>query len=193
MTSFKRITHLHTLFGATALLLFSLPLVWMGCADRSADSPVGTGVPQESLERMGEAFAQGDPVLLRAVTQATARFHSITQAQNAGYEGGECVSVPGLGGMGEHWVNGALVDPIFDPLQPEVLLYEPQPNGKKKLVAVEYIVIDIGQPRPSFGDKLFDIGGTPVPVAHWSLHVWLWKTNPNGLFTPFNPNVSCPE
>ena len=24
-----------------------------------------------------------------------------------------------------------------------------------------------------------------------SLHVWLWKFNPSGLFAPFNPNVSC--
>jgi len=131
--------------------------------------------------------------LLEAVRQATARFHSTTQALKAGYQADtHCVEVPGLGGMGYHWPNFALVDPVFDPLQPEVLLYAPKRNGQLELVAVEYIVIDVGQPRPSFGGHLFDIGGTPVPVPHWSLHVWLYEDNPNGIFTAFNPNVSCP-
>ena len=57
---------------------------------------------------------------------------------------------------------------------------------------VEYIVIDVGQPAPTFGGQPFDVGGTPVPVPHWSLHVWLHKDNPAGLFKPFNPTVSCP-
>jgi hypothetical protein len=32
---------------------------------------------------------------------------------------------------------------------------------------------------------------TLAGIAHWSLHVWLYEDNPNGVFTPFNPNVSC--
>jgi hypothetical protein len=83
------------------------------------------------------------------------------------------------------------VDPVFDPLQPEVMLYAPGPGGKPRLVAVEYIVIDVGQPRPSFGDHPFDVGGTPVPVPHWSQHVWLYQDNPDGLLTADNPAVCC--
>src|SRR5436309_8705598 len=26
---------------------------------------------------------------------------------------------------------------------------------------------------------------------HYDLHVWLWKDNPNGLFSPTNPGVKC--
>lgn len=148
---------------------------------------------QDSAGRsMAGNFAQTDPDLLRRVTQATARFHSTTQASRAGYTATPCVAVPGVGGMGEHWVNEALIDTVFDPLQPEVLLYEPQQDGTYRLVAIEYIVIDIGQERPSFGGHLFDVDGTPIPAPHWSLHVWLWRDNPNGLFTPFNPSVTCP-
>lgn len=131
--------------------------------------------------------------LLRAVRQATARYHAPTQALRAGYELDEhCVAVPGLGGMGFHWANMALVDPEFDPLRPEAVLYAPGRDGQLKLVAVEYIVIDDGQDHPHFGDHPFDVGGTPVPVPHWSLHVWLYENNPAGTFTPFNPNVLCP-
>ena len=131
--------------------------------------------------------------LAKDVRQATMRFHSTTQATRAGYSvASPCVEVPGLGGMGFHWVNQSLVDPVFDPLKPEALLYEPGPDGQPRFVAVEYIVINVGQPAPTFDGHPFDVGGTPVPVPHWSLHVWLNRTNPNGLFTPFNPDVNCP-
>ena len=130
--------------------------------------------------------------LLQSVRSATARFHSTAQAIAAGYEVDDhCVSVPGLGGMGFHWANPSLVDPVFDPLKPEVVLYAMGPGGKLRLVALEYVVINVGQPAPMFGDQRFDVGGSPVPVPHWTLHVWLFENNPSGIFAPFNPNVSC--
>lgn len=133
-------------------------------------------------------------LLVKAVQIATARFHSTRQASKAGYaEASPCVAAPGLGGMGFHWVNDGLVDPEFQPLRPEAVLYAPDRHGNLKLVAVEYIVIDVGQPAPTFAGHPFDVGGTPVPVPHWSLHVWLHKENPAGLFTPFNPTVTCEE
>jgi hypothetical protein len=73
-----------------------------------------------------------------------------------------------------------------------VVLYATGPGGNLRLVAVEYIVINQGQARPSFGGHLFDVGGTPIPAPHWSLHVWLHEDNSNGIFTPFNPSISCP-
>jgi hypothetical protein len=131
--------------------------------------------------------------LLKEVHAASARYHSTKQAEAAGYVADPfCVEVPGVGGMGHHWVNSGLVDPVFEATRPEVMLYAPDRNGTLKLVAVEYIVIDAGQPAPTFDGQPFDVGGTPVPVAHWSLHVWLGKPNPSGLFAPFNPDVDCP-
>jgi len=130
--------------------------------------------------------------LLLSVLRATARFHSTAQAIKAGHEPDDhCVSAPGLGGMGFHWVNPSLVDPVFDPLKPEAILYAMGPGGNLRLIAVEYIVINVGQAAPMFGDQPFDVGGTPVPVPHWSLHVWLYENNPSGIFAPFNPNISC--
>ena len=142
----------------------------------------------------GNAMARNaEDGLLQSVRAATARFHSTVQAIEAGYVPDDhCVSVPGLGGMGYHWANISLVDPVFDPLKPEVVLYATGPGGNLRLVALEYIVINVGQPAPMFGDQPFDVGGSPVPVPHWSLHVWLYENNPSGMFTPFNPNVSCP-
>jgi hypothetical protein len=28
--------------------------------------------------------------------------------------------------------------------------------------------------------------------SHYDLHVWTVERNPKGLFTEYNPNVSCP-
>lgn len=131
--------------------------------------------------------------LLKSVRNATANFNSTNQAIMFGYVPDEhCVSAPGLGGMGYHWANPSLIDPIFEPTKPEVVLYATGLGGNLRLVAIEYIVINVGQPAPLFGDQPFDVGGTPVPVPHWSLHVWLYENNPAGMFTPFNPNITCP-
>jgi hypothetical protein len=32
----------------------------------------------------------------------------------------------------------------------------------------------------------------PEGFHHYDLHVWLWKDNPEGMFTPTNPAVTCP-
>lgn len=131
--------------------------------------------------------------LLAEVKRATAKYQRVEVAIADGYmEASHCVYNEELGaGMGYHFVNQELVDPVFDPLVPEALLFERDKNGKFKLVGVEYIVIDVGQPHPHFGNHPFDVGGTPVPVDHYSLHVWVWKHNPLGMYFPYNPNVSC--
>ncbi len=131
--------------------------------------------------------------LLAQVRRVTAKYHQVEVAIADGYlEASHCVYDEELGaGMGYHFVNQDLVDPFFDPLKPEALLYERDENGKFNLVGVEYIVIDAGQDHPHLGDHPFDVGGTPIPVPHYSLHVWVWKHNPLGMYFPYNPNVSC--
>lgn len=132
-------------------------------------------------------------LMLLKVKAFSAPFHSTAFATRAGYaQASPCVAAPGLGGMGFHWVNDALVDPVFEPLRPEALLYEPDARGRLRLVGVEYIVLDVGQPAPTFAGHPFDVGGSPIPAPHWTLHVWVHKANPSGVFTPFNPRVSCP-
>jgi hypothetical protein len=32
----------------------------------------------------------------------------------------------------------------------------------------------------------------PASLRHWDLHVWLWKENPAGVFSPTNPAMRCP-
>ncbi len=139
---------------------------------------------------------------LAQVRQATAKYHDVEEALADGYLATHtCVEVPGLGGMGYHYVKPALVgDPSVNPLEPELLLYAPSGNGQLKLVGVEYFVVDADQDlstdedRPSLFGVPFDgpmPGHEPEMPVHYDLHAWVWQANPIGIFAPFNPNVHC--
>src|SRR4029079_4767231 len=104
----------------------------------------------------------------------------------------DCMVDPTLGGMGVHFAKGSLIDGVMTPLEPEVLLYEPEQNGKMKLVAVEYIVPYSFVPRSAtpptvFGQNLLQNDTFQV----WARHAWIWKNNPAGIFADWNPNVNC--
>jgi hypothetical protein len=100
------------------------------------------------------------------------------------------------GAMGVHFVNLAVQGPP-DPLKPNVLIYEPQADGKLKLVAVEWFVPAAAvQERPTLLGQPFQgpMEGheplIPQEFFHYDLHAWL-VDNPEGMFSPTNPNVSC--
>jgi hypothetical protein len=139
---------------------------------------------------------------LTKVRKATARFHFVEAARQAGYEpAGPCAEEPGMGGMGFHFANERLTaDPAVRPTEPEALLYELR-HGKLRLVAVEYIRIDADQDlgtdedRPWLFGRPFDgpmLGHEPGMPIHYDLHAWAWKDNPAGRFAQWNPRVSCP-
>jgi hypothetical protein len=45
-----------------------------------------------------------------------------------------CIDKPGVGAMGVHYVNGALVgDPTENASAPEAVVYEPDANGQMRL------------------------------------------------------------
>ena len=149
--------------------------------------------------------AASPPDGLQAVKAATARYHSFAQAQAAGYTiaGEPCVAAPGLGAMGIHAVNPALIaDPAIIPTKPEILLYLPKENGQLELIGVEYLKVDADQnlatdaDRPSVLGQPFDgpmPGHNPTMPIHYDVHLWFWADNPAGFFAPFNPNLSCPS
>jgi hypothetical protein len=144
---------------------------------------------------------------LRSVRVATAKFHSIAVAEKNGYallsdaQGIACIDMPGMGGMGVHWANGALVgDKKIDATNPEAMVYAPQRDGTLKLAAVEYVVLTADwdathhQPPKLFGHT-FNVTTAPnrfgLP-AFYSLHAWVWQHNPAGRFEMWNPDVTCP-
>lgn len=103
------------------------------------------------------------------------------------------------GGMGVHFLNLGLVGPNLDSLRPQVLIYEPVGDSLRLVAAEWFVPTEAMRTRPQLFGRAFDgpmEGHHPImPAAlhHWDLHVWLWRTNPAGLFSPTNPSLRCPR
>ena len=100
------------------------------------------------------------------------------------------------GGMGVHFVNLTVQGPL-DPKKPNVLIYEPV-GDKLELVAAEWLVpVAVAKERPVLLGQPFQgpMEGheplIPQEFVHYDLHAWLFKDNPNGMFSPTNPDVTC--
>ena len=129
---------------------------------------------------------------LSQIKRATARFHSVEQAEAAGYERFLGCFDSTEGGMGQHYVDTATIDDgVTDALRPEALVY--QVDGPKlTLVAVEWVEVGAADdPPPVLFDEPFHYNSS---LGVWALHGWIWKDNPQGVFADWNPNVaSCPR
>lgn len=139
--------------------------------------------------------------LVEVVREATKQFHNVSVAQAAGYAlHFGCVSGSDSGAMGLHYVNMDLVaDPTLDPTRPEIVIYEPRPNGSLRLIGADYLVLadawHATNPNPpEMMGQLFHLFESPnrfgLP-AFYTLHVWAWKDNPSGTFVNWHPKVSC--
>jgi len=146
------------------------------------------------------AFAHGDNDRqpLDKVRDATEKFRKLSRAQAAGYNLvpglDHCFDNPGVGGMGYHYINTALLDATINARKPEAMVYASRRNGKLELVAVEYIVAaaawDAEHSRPpSLFGRTYELN---TALGVYTLHAWIWKRNPLGTFADWNPRVSCP-
>src|SRR5262249_26255337 len=120
---------------------------------------------------------------LAHIRRATVHFHHVEAARAAGYaQFLDCVAEPGEGAMGIHFTNGEfLSDTVLDPLLPEALMYEPMPNGRLRLVGVEYIVFQAAWDAehaapPVLLGQQFHLVPSPNRygvAAFYELHVWV--------------------
>ena len=185
---------LYRLTAPTVLVLSALS----GC-DSTRSEPL-------AVDRLDVAAAHGrhaadagltsDPAVagwLAGLRQATAPFHRIAAAGDAGWDARitGCMELPGTGGMGYHYGNVGLIDGVPEEFAPELLVYEPVKNGGLRLVAVEYIVpfaAWTGAAPPSLHGVEFHRNES---FGLWVLHAWVWKHNPAGIFADWNPDVTC--
>jgi hypothetical protein len=192
-TTFFAGTRELTLTAALAFAVFAPSLVL--AQSRSA----GAAMSDEHGDKAdGEAQLNA---LVQVVRGATERFRDPAAAEGEGYRlmfG--CVSGGDFGAMGLHYVNGALVgDDVLDPARPEIVIYEPMPDGRLRLVGADFLVLkdvwDATHPAaPQLMGQLLHLFDAPnrfgLP-AFYTLHVWAWKHNPNGTFVNWHPHVSC--
>ncbi|HEU5259202.1 MAG TPA: hypothetical protein VFU28_24610 [Vicinamibacterales bacterium] len=200
------------LFKATfAALLFAGAVTTLGTANASERTTPGPGEPTlAEVRRATERFLDVNVALAEGYIRDP--FNMCETAEMMGRPAA-------LGAMGIHYfrpdllgitappsprVNGVGMHTDF--LKPSILIYEPQADGSMELVAVENLVFAAAWKAagnaepPSFHgvpyDTMIDDPSTPIDEAHmfephFDRHVWIYRANPNGVFTPLNPAVSC--
>jgi hypothetical protein len=171
-----------------ATLCASLALTATLSACEDDDSVLFPGVSREVNEQL--------TVLHDSMTP----FQDVESAIAAGYgvivehptDGSRCLAHHDQGAMGFHYLNPDLADDAVAVSSPEALLYEPRSDGSLELVGAEYVVpfavrSDTETPPVLFGREF----SRNYTFNVWALHVWVLRDNPNGVFSDWNPTVSC--
>jgi hypothetical protein len=139
---------------------------------------------------------------------ATAKYKNIAVAKRDGY----FQVTQFIPGLGLHMYKLGIPTGTFNPATPQVLLYQPFGN-RMVLVGVSYLYIHVNETPPAgfaggsdvwhYHKDLCFVSGTVTitqtaadcpgvfqKTTNWMLHVWIWKTNPDGVFTEVNPRVT---
>ena len=180
----------------------------VGASGRKAGAAAAVGIlvlaggsPLRVLAEEQHPHATDASALVAVVRESTERFKDVALAEAAGYglQFG-CVSGPDWGAMGLHYVNFPLVlDGELDARHPEIVIYEPLPNGRLHLIGADYLVLADAwhakhpEPPQLMGQllHLFEAPNRFGLPAFYTLHVWAWKDNPSGTFVNWHKNVSC--
>lgn len=194
------------LWGGLACLAVTMSA--FACSQQSVPtSPSTGGLNSEAVHGHGGPHAdEASPNVvseLAVVRQLTAKYHDLSAALADGYQLGYkgmvtgCVANPAFGAMGYHYFHQAKMDdPSIVATDPEVLVYHTSDDGTLVLGAVEWVV-----PRMAWeadGNTAAPVVfGTTMHVINFTLnwyiaHAWVWKHNPSGMFSDWNPEVTCP-
>ena len=120
---------------------------------------------------------------LELVKRATRRYRDMQAALDDQYVDIGVV----LPNMGRHLLKNALLDGTFEVERPELLVYSSDTN---ELVAVEYAVpLPLSATAPEGFDGAGDQWFPNQTFNLWTLHAWVWKQNPDGIFNPTNRRV----
>src|SRR5262245_41288294 len=179
------IKSLATSFGSVMLGVLVLVSTWSSAVLAQHDHTDAAAAKNQSSE------------LVRIVRESTVRFKDPAVADVEGYKlAFGCVSGPDNGAMGLHFVNMDLVaDPTLDPSRPEIVLYEPMPDGRLRLTGADYLVLASawdslhpGVPPQIMGQllHLFEAPNRFGLPPFYTLHVWAWKESPTGAFGNWN-------
>jgi hypothetical protein len=170
-----------------------------GCGEKIPTETTAQIMPQAVASREPGEGEGKDAASLRkdlaTLRRVTAPFHSFSKAAAAGWSTKitDCMTDPnGAGGMGFHYGNTDLINGTVSVDKPELLLYEPEKNGRLRLVAVEYIIPYSFHSRDAAPPVLFGQEFKQNDTFQlWGLHAWVWKENPSGMFANWNPKVTC--
>lgn len=174
--------------GTTAAVAAAL------AAQPAANATSGHGEPAAQHSRAGAGHSIAD------LKQSLRKYQDVAVARAEGFvPASECTESP-EGGMGVHYLHPARAAAPVDAAAPAILLYQPTADGGLRLMGAEWFQADADQDvttdddRPALWGRPFEgpmPGHDPMMPVHHDLHVWLYDSNPAGVFATWNPSVSC--
>lgn len=170
-------------------LMMGTLLLFMSCEPETEE--LRTAEMQTTLEMENKHSMNTMPKKeLAALRAFIAPYHNYEKALEAGY----VIDVTGYRSMmGHHYLKPENLDLNFSLLEPELLIYAPGPNGKMRLVGVEYATVienmDNPPPAPEGFTGEADVWAINTEFKLWTLHVWVGLNNPNGIFAMHNPRL----
>lgn len=175
-----------------ALFMLSAAILFTACTKQNDAAPADIVHPAPAIESLANAGME--PLAANSFTaqelklarQATAKYLNIDSAIADGYIDVNVV----MPNMGYHYQKPEYVDSVFDITHPEFLVYNKDNEGAFKLVAVEYAVpldLSLAAPGGFYGRQ--DVWDHNDEFGLWTLHAWIWKFNPEGVFNATNPLV----
>ena len=181
-----------------ALALVGL-ITTLAIACEQTSSPTSESDAPTAVSANGRAARDGQAsdvaAQLGRLRQLIGPLHNVAAGEAAQY----IKPIPGcfinadLGGMGFHFAKESAIDGHLNELEPEILVYEPEKDGRLQLVAVEFVVPFEIAPENGPAPTLFN--GRAFTPFHdngvWGLHAWIFKNNPSGMFADWNPTVNC--
>ena len=187
--------------AAAALPYCTAVLAFAAMAQSNVFAQDGHSHTSSEQQELTAEQQTGAETLLKAVRQSTAQYKDVSVAEAAGYHlQFGCVSGDDSGAMGLHYINSDLVGSgVLDPAHPQIVIYEPKPDGTLQLIGADFLVIADAwnaahTSPPQLMGQMFHLFTSPnrfgLP-AFYTLHVWAWKQNPKGAFVNWHPNVSC--
>jgi len=181
------------------LSLAAAAMMWAGCSG-DASAPAAPDRPSAATVPATNSFFDNHPgenrelrVAAATMRRATAKYHDVERAKQDGFvflHGCEIREEDKP--VGTVYVNvKRLLDGIPDPSSPDGLIYQPLPDGRLKLVAVEFAIPftlwNKAEPPTLLGATF----QREDEFGVFGLHAWVWLPNPRGLFAETNPRVSC--
>jgi hypothetical protein len=134
---------------------------------------------------------------LAALYAAVEHFRDVGAALEAGYAPATTCMSSALGSQGIHYANDSLFGTEMVAAAPQLLMYEPRPDGSLQFIGVEYLVFTAAwhaagfEERPSLFGQVFGLNEVLLDEPFYLLHVWIAQFNPAGVFADWNPLVDC--
>lgn len=174
--------------------------VFVACESATEVSPESTSHPELNTVQSNSSNAPSiatnnaeENAGLATLRRATARYHDVEAAMEDGFaQALPCQENPeGEGSLGIPYLNMDRLDATIDLAEPEVLFYEPQKNGRLRLIGSEPVVpiaLWTEEDPPSLFGQEFHRNDE---AGLFGKHMWVWKHNPDGVFAFWHPDVSC--